>query len=151
MFRISFDFDAETQTVSNIQVENSTAKYESINLALVEVADAKLLFSKQAVELLSAKTGDRIAVNYVQKNNECTFPVIGKAEVFTDPSAGNLLTRINTMSFKGAQKATLLRYGQSFRLEPYKDGMFKMIPIDDLEICAADSELIDENNELNLI
>lgn len=102
-----------------------------INMAvpIVEISDNKLIISPPAKELMSAKYGDRIAVNYVQKNNEITIPVIGKAEIFADPNAGNKLTKNNTVSFKGTQKIILTKYGQLFEIEEYKPGMFKMIPV----------------------
>lgn len=75
---------------------------------------------------MSANYGDRIAVNYVQKTNELTFPVIGKSEIFCDPNAGNKITKSNTVLFKGTQKDLLLKYGQKFELEEYKPGMFKL-------------------------
>lgn len=100
----------------------------NISIPIIEVSDNKLIISPRAKELISAKYGDRIAVNYIQVNNEITIPVIGKAEVFADPNSGNKLTKSNTISFKGIQKTILTKYGQLFEIEEYKPGMFKMIP-----------------------
>ena len=69
-----------------------------------------------------------------QKNNEVTFPVIGKSEVFSDPESGNKLSRNGTVSFKGTQQTILSKYGQLFRIEEINDGMFKMIAITEADL-----------------
>ena len=94
----------------------------------VTVESNKLRLSEEAVKLLDAVAGDRIAINYWTQNSECTFPVIGKSEVFTDKNDGNRLTKSNTVSFRGIQNEILLEYGEFFKLEPFKE-FFKMVPI----------------------
>lgn len=128
MLKISFDFDELNKTVSNIKVVtvDNTPKEDNIDKAILEVSDCKLVFSSKALKLMNVNYGDRIAVNYVQQNNEVTFPVVGKSNIFADPNAGNKVTKTNTVSFKGTQKDLLLKYGQKFELEEYKPGMFKL-------------------------
>ena len=89
----------------------------------------KLLLTSEALTLLNAQPGNRIAVNYVQVSSEYTFPVIAKAEYFIDPEAGNKLTKSNTVSFRGIQNKTLNLYGSNFVLEFYKEGIYKMVSI----------------------
>jgi hypothetical protein len=89
----------------------------------------KLLLTSEALTLLNAQPGNRIAVNYVQVSSEYTFPVIAKAEYFIDPEAGNKLTKSNTVSFRGIQNKTLNLYGVNFVLEFYKEGIYKMVSI----------------------
>lgn len=151
MLKISFDFDIESQAVTNVKVVNVPTKYDNIDLPIVEVGDSKLIISPKAISLMSAHFGDKISVNYIQQNNELTIPVIGKSEVFSTPDAGNKLSKNNTISFKGTQKTILTKYGQLFKIEEYKPGMFKMISINEMDLIQADSDLTDENNNLTLI
>lgn len=160
MFKISFDFDETTKRVSNIKVVSETPKEIDLSNPTLSVLDNKLKLSGSAISLLNAKANDRLAINYWMVNNEETFPVIGKAEVFTDRDGGNRLTQTNTVSFRGRQRDTLLLYGDQFTLEEFKDGMFKLVPIkstndeieniveaeENLEIVqdVLDEEMIDE-------
>ena len=150
MLKISFDFDIESRAVTNVKVVDVPPKYDNINLPVVEVEDSRLIISPKAIELMSVKYGDRIAVNYIQKNNEITIPVIGKAEAFADPNAGNKVSKNNTVSFKGTQKTILTKYGQLFKIKEYKPGMFRMDPINEADLISADLSLITENNEQSL-
>lgn len=129
MLKVSFDFDEISQTVLNVKVEKKSAKYEDCKLPIVEVGDSKLILSPETIKLLLISYGDRIDVNYIQENNQ-TFPVIGKSEVFSDPNSGNKLLKTNTICFKGTQRNILLKYGNFFKLEKINDGIFKLISID---------------------
>lgn len=111
----------------------------------VTVESNKLRLSEEAVKLLDAVAGDRIAINYWTQNSECTFPVIGKSEVFTDKNDGNRLTKSNTVSFRGIQNEILLEYGEFFKLEPFKE-FFKMIPISKP---TDNDDLSEEESDLN--
>lgn len=129
MFKISFDFDETTKKISNIKVVSEEIKEVDMSNPTMLVLDNKLKFSDSAIQLLNAKANDRIAINYWMVNNEETFPVVGKSEVFTDPDGGNRLTQTNTVSFRGRQRETLLVYGDQFTLEAFKDGMFKLVSV----------------------
>lgn len=95
----------------------------------ITLGENKLQFSPESLALLNAVPGNRIAINYVQVSSEYTFPVIGKAEYFSDPEAGNKLTKSNTVSYKGIQNKVLALYGTEFTLEEYKEGIYKMVKI----------------------
>ena len=68
MLSISFDFDEQTQKVSNIKVSNlnktTPVKTVIVNKYDLEVLDNKLSFTPEAMQKLGASAGDRIAVNY---------------------------------------------------------------------------------------
>jgi hypothetical protein len=151
MLKISFDFDETTNSVTNVKVVKTASKFENLDLPIVELGDSKLIMSPKAIELLSAQIGDRISVNYIQKNNELTFPVIGKSEVFTDKEAGNKLSKTNTVSFRGSQKTCLSQYGNLFKLEALRPGVFKMVKIEESELSEADPEFKEETEILNTI
>lgn len=151
MLKISFDFDETTNSVTNVKVVKTASKFENLDLPIVELGDSKLIMSPKVIELLSAQIGDRISVNYIQKNNEFTFPVIGKSEVFTDKEAGNKLSKTNTVSFRGSQKTCLSQYGNLFKLEALRSGVFKMVKIEESELSEADPEFKEETKILNTI
>lgn len=134
MLKISFDFNEESQTVSNVKVTKTAAKYDDIDLPIIEVSESKLIFSPQAISTMCLASGDRISVNYIQKNNELTFPVIGKSEVFADSDSGNKLSKSNTVLFRGTQNTILTKYGKLFKLEYLKSNMFKLVAIQESEI-----------------
>ena len=96
-------------------------------MAQLAVLENKLMLSQEAIDILEASAGDRIAINYVQVTNQETFPVIGKSDAFVDPNSGNKLTKSNTVSFRGIQRDMLSKYGTNFNLELYKNKMYKLI------------------------
>ena len=98
-------------------------------MARVTVLENKLVLTQEAVDLLNASSGDRIAINYVQVSNQETFPVIGKSDSFVDPNSGNKLTKSNTVSFRGVQNDMLSKYGTTFELQFYKNNMYKLIKV----------------------
>ena len=148
MFTISFDFDEVTKKVSNIKV-TSVNKTAPPSDNYVEVQENKIVLGKEAINLLEARSGDRIQVNYWQVNNEETFPVIGKSGVFTDPNGGNSLTKSNTVSFRGNQRTVLLEYGKLFKLESFKEGMFKLVPISEqTDVLETEKEELEDINNM---
>jgi hypothetical protein len=107
----------------------TTSIYENFNLPIVELTNNKLIVTTKVLNVLNILFGDRVAINYYQISREETFPVIGKSGIFTDPTGGNALSKSNTISFRGNQRTVLLEYGNLFKLEPFKAGMFKLVPI----------------------
>ena len=74
------------------------------------VEDGKLILSSSLVSILGAKVGDRISIEYTERNNEIV-PIIILSE------GGNKLSKSNTVSFRGKANATLSSYGTEFELE----------------------------------
>lgn len=142
MLTISFDFDETTKKVQNLKVVSLEP-----GLPTIQVLENKLQLSQAAIELIGAKTGDRLAINYWTVNNKETFPVIGKSEVFTDEDAGTKLTKSRTISYRGQQMDVLKMYGDTFRIEPFKEGMFKLVSIKE---DTLEEELIDLENTENI-
>lgn len=117
MFKISFEFNEKTGTVKNLVcIPVDSSKVHTNGKPIVEVGDSKLIISPEALNLLGAVAGDRISINYIQRSNELTIPVIGKSDLFADREAGNILTKSNTVSFRGKQRTILLEYGSIFEL-----------------------------------
>lgn len=147
MFNISFTFNEETKKVSNIkciQIKEAPEYISSNGEPIVELSDNKIRLSPETVILLKASIGDRITINYYQVSNEESFPVIGKSEYFTDINAGNKLTKSNTVSFRGKQQTILSDYGSVFKLAPFKDNIFKLVPVNEDSSLEIPEEVIND-------
>lgn len=71
-------------------------------------------------------------------DNETTYPIISKADLFTDGADGNKLTKKGTISFKGQQRTSLLKFGTLFKFSEFKDksgvvkdNIFVLSPVED--------------------
>lgn len=147
MLKISFEFDETTKSIRNLKCEVLNKEQVNSNgKPIVEVGDNKLIISPEALSLLGAVPGDRISINYTQKSNEVTIPLIGKSEIFADREAGNKLTKSNTVSFKGKQRTLLLEYGSIFIMEKSNTpGMFYLkTSTDDNSTELSSPELVPE-------
>ena len=127
MINISFNYHEDTNTIDNIVIKNYKSFPKEVE-AIVEVKENKLVISPKSVSLLQCVYGDRISINYIQYDKELTFPVIGKSSVFADQDSGNRLTKSNTVSFRGFQRDLLLKYGNIFILEEFRDNIFRLVP-----------------------
>jgi hypothetical protein len=142
MLKISFDFDETTKKVSNMKVVTISKEVEE--LPTIEVLDNKSKLSDSALKKMGVSADDRLSVEYWTVDNQTTFPIIGKSEVFTDSENGNRLTKSKTLSFKGQQRTILLEYGNFFRLEEFKENMYKLVPIN-----LEEDDLKNEENDLS--
>ena len=108
-------------TLPKIPIKDSVSNIEyNQNLATIKVENNRLVLSSEAVKALNATVGDRITINYWNIDKETTFPLIGKSELFSDPTNGNKLTKSNTVSYRGTQNKILKEYGSLFKLVPFK-------------------------------
>lgn len=160
MFKISFDFNEVSKQISNIKIIEVQQKTTDTNYTYeVEVEENKLKLYPPALEKLQANTDDRISVQYISLGTGKSAPVIGKAETFTDALDGNKLTSKGTVAFRGEKRATLVQFGMQFNLEPYKDGIWKLVPVEineNTDLTQEETQLEDLNpmeidSELNNI
>lgn len=143
MLNISFNFDEVTHKVSNLKITSLSKVNLDESEPLVQLMDNKIKLTPKTIELIGAKVGDRIQVNYWTENNHNTFPLIGRSEVFTDKEEGCKLSGSNTVSFRGNKNSTLKIYGNLFKLEPFKEGMFKLVKVEE-----ENDSMEDEQKEL---
>lgn len=136
MLRVSFEFDEVSQKISNLKVESANAITNKSYDLLVD--ENKLELTSSAINKLGAIAGDRISVNYWTVDNQTTYPIISKSEVFTDGADGNKLTKKGTVSFKGQQRTSLLKFGSLFTFSEFKDkngevkdNVFILTPVDE--------------------
>ena len=81
---------------------------------MLKIDSNKLVLSPELVTLLQASPGDKISIEYSVKDN-ILIPVILKSD------RGNLLTKSNTVAFKGKQRETLLQFGTEFNVNVNND------------------------------
>lgn len=81
---------------------------------MLKINNNKLVLSPELVMLLQASPGDKISIEYSVKDNTL-IPVILKSD------RGNLLTKSNTIAFKGKQRETLLQFGTEFNVNINND------------------------------
>ena len=81
---------------------------------MLKLDENKLILSPELVMLLQANPGDKISIEYSTKDGKLV-PVILKSE------RGNVLTKSNTVSFKGKQRESLLQFGTIFKVNVTND------------------------------
>jgi hypothetical protein len=79
--------------------------------------DKKLILSTEALNTLSITSGARISIKYIMRDGNMV-PVIGTSQMFGDDE-GNLLTKSQTVSFRGEQNKLLQLYGKKFKIEKF--------------------------------
>ena len=138
---VTFEYDTETELVSNVQcnvdgvekkkrVTKAKAKVEEEMAAepLITREETKLVFNNKIVADMGIEYEDRIVIKWEKvKNSKTVFPIIGKDEAFDEEGAGNKVTKANTIGYKGKQNTVLAEFGEVFTIEPYKDGIWKLI------------------------
>lgn len=140
MLTISFDFDETTKKIKNLKVVSIEPGQPTI-----QALDNKLQLSPAALELIGVKSGDRLAINYWTVDNKTTYPLIGKAETFNEE--GTKLTKSNTISYRGQQMDVLKLYGTNFNIEPFSEGRFRLLPIEE---DSLDNETMELENTENI-
>ena len=152
MLKISFEFDEVSQKISNLKVEFGTTVNKAFDLKL---DDNKMELTSSAINKLHAIAGDRISVNYWTVDNQTTYPIISKSDVFTDGADGNKLTKKGTVSFKGQQRTSLLKFGSLFTFSEFKDkngevkdNVFILTPVDDSS-SQSENDFTDVKESMN--
>lgn len=165
---ITFDFDTETEEVSNIKTLNSVEapkKRTTTKKLKDEVQDMedevvitlepnKLIFNNKAVAELELEYEDRIVIKWISEN-KIMIPIIGKDLAFDEEGTGNKVTKSNTVTYKGKANTVLAAVGNKFTLSPYKDGIWKLISTTPLimkpVITLEDAIEQAENTDLDLL
>ena len=155
MLKISFDFDEITKKVTNVKVVTSDSIETTTKEYDLEVDENKLSLTSNAVNKLGAVAGDRIAINYWTVDNQTTYPIISKADVFTDGSDGNKITKKGTISFKGQQRTSLLKFGSLFTFSEFKDKsgevidkVFVLTPVEDDRTTINNADFTEEQESV---
>lgn len=139
MFTISFDFDETTKKIKNLKVISSDPGAPTL-----QVLDNKIQLTQAAIELIGAKVGDKLVINYWTVDNQTTFPVISLATDKTEE--GTKITKSLTMSYRGKQNEILKIYGEKFTIEPFNDTMFKLTKMEEENLAEEEIDLENTNN-----
>ena len=109
----------------------------------------KLILTQSAVDLLQVCEDCRIDIKYEAKNKK-SVPIIGTDMAF-GTKAGNLLSKKNTVSYRGAANTKLATYGTVFKLEPTENnGIYYLVGNKEEEKIEIPDELVDIEKELDL-
>jgi hypothetical protein len=160
---VTFNFDPETETVSGIKtfidgVEKKktttrTSKPKEIVLedeAIITLESNKLVLNNKAAADMEVSYQDRILIKYEKiKGQKFPIPVIGTDISFGAEGSGNKLTKTNTISYRGNANTILAEYGNEFRLEEFKPGIWKLVTNQEtnMDKYKAILDSIDENEE----
>lgn len=136
---VTFEFDPETELVSNltclvdgVEKKKRTTKKktevveEMAKEPLITLEATKLLFNNKAVSDMEIEYEDRIIIQWIKEGKKL-FPIIGTDISFDEEGAGNKVTKSNSILYKGKQNAVLAEFGNIFTIEPYKEGIWKLI------------------------
>lgn len=143
---VTFDFDPATESVTNVQCsvdgvekkkrttrKKSEVEEELAATPLITVEPNKLIFNNKAVADMQLEYEDRIVIKWepVAPKSKSMIPIIGKDIAFDEEGSGNKVTKSFTVGYKGKQNAILADLDTSFTIEPYKEGIWKLIPTKD--------------------
>ena len=132
---ITFDFNTETDEVTNIKTVGSEVKAkkttttkklkeaveEMASESLITLESNKLVFNNKAVVDMELEYEQRIVIEY-KKAGRVMSPIIRK-----DEEAGNKVTKSNTVTYKGKANTVLAEFGSEFTLEPLSEGVWKLV------------------------
>jgi hypothetical protein len=163
---VTFEFDPETEVVSNVHCfvdgiekkKTTTRKKPSLKQeeiedeAIVTRESNRLVFNNKANLDLGLSPGDRVILLY-EVFGESRVPIIGKDIAFDDEGSGNKVTKNQTISYRGKVNTILSEYGTDFKLEPYKEGIFKLISSSgEVKVDSIQSynDVVEEANNLDI-
>lgn len=136
---VTFDYDAEANTVSNVLCsvdgvekkkrttkKKSDVEEELASVPLLKLEPNKLIFNNRCIADMEIEYEDKIIIRW-EKQGKTLFPIIGKDIAFDEEGSGNKVTKSNSIGYKGKQNAVLAEFGSEFTIEPYKEGLWKLV------------------------
>lgn len=158
---VTFEFDSDSGLVSNVhsfvdsveQKKKTTRKLskdkeEIIELeAIITREDNKIVFNNKAYNDLELSPESRVIIKYEEVGKK-RFPIIGTDISFNEEGSGNKVTKTKTVSYRGKVNTILSEYGTNFKLEPYNDGIWKLVSSDLSE--KTYEEVIDQAENLDV-
>ena len=160
---VTFQFDPETETVSDVQCsvdgvekkkrttrKKSDVEEEIAAEPLITREETKLVFNNKVVLDMDIHPGDRVVIKWEKvKGTKQVFPIIGKGIAFDEEDSGNKITKTFTMGYKGSQNTVLAEVGSQFTIEPYKEGIWKLISTTSANTCRTIEETIKVVEKVN--
>lgn len=133
---ITFDFNTETEEVSNIKtIGSAEKKVRTTTKKLKDVADEmasepiitldpnKLIFNNKAIADLELVYEDRVVIEWKHVGKKM-IPTIRK-----DSESGNKVTKSNTVVCKGKSNTVLAEVGNEFTIVPFEgvEGVWTLV------------------------
>jgi hypothetical protein len=156
---VTFEFDVETTTVSKLKcfvdgIENKkpttkkAPKKEEIleKDAIITLETGKLVFNNKAIADMGLVPQNRIVIIYEQDKKKKKIPIIGTDLAFDQEGSGNLLSKTNTVQYRGNANIILSEYGKIFTIEKHGEGIWKLVSLDKQEIIEEVFDTIDTDN-----
>lgn len=144
----------EVKTAKAVKETKKKPKKEESTTPQLILEDNKYRLNTAAIELIGVQAGDRLDIKYEQKD-KAYRPIIGSDEVFGTHN-GNLLSKSNTVTCKGAKREELVKYGNIFTVLAHEssEGLFvlvgdKEVPIKK-ELKGDDNIKLEEDDDLSL-
>jgi len=134
---ITFDFNTETEEVTNIKTIGSAEKKarttkkvtdvieELAGEAIITLDPNKLIFNNKAIADLELEYEDRVVLEWKKEGKaKLMVPTIRK-----DDEAGNKVTKTNTVVCKGKANTVLAERGTEFTIVPFEEveGLWKLV------------------------
>lgn len=156
---VTFDFDTETENVSNIKVVGNSEKKktttkkvkdvvtEMATEAIVTLETNKLMFNSKAVADMGLNYENRVVIKWISEGQgKKMIPIVGTDISFEEEGTGNKLTKSNTIAYRGKANTVLAELGNEFTIESYAEGIWKLVAITDgnVKIENPSNEILDE-------
>jgi len=155
-FNISFSYDIESDSVSGLKCvvdgiekkRKSTKKLKDESVEntldpLIILEENKLVLNDAVISKLQLEFGDKIIIEYKQRNKKLV-PTIRK-----DKEIGNKISKSNTVTYRGKANLVLAEYGKRFSISPFGDDSWELI--NNCPIISEYKEITDENIINNLV
>lgn len=129
MLKVTFNFDPETQKVSDVSVVESgkTVATKTKTTTKAKGATDKILLkgsslklNQDVLDLLGVSVGDRLCVSF---NPE---PVLVRPDIANQTGGGNLITKSLTLSVKGKTGEAIANFGDEFDYKLESEGFLLM-------------------------
>ena len=156
---VTFDFDTESESVSNIKVVGNSEKKktttkkvkdvvtEMATEAIVTLETNKLVFNSKAAADMGLNYEDRVVIKWISEGQgKKMIPIVGTDISFEEEGTGNKLTKSNTIAYRGKANAVLAELGNEFTIESYAEGIWKLVATTDgnVKIENPSNEILDE-------
>jgi len=139
---VTFSFDPDEENavsdltcfIDGIEKKKKTTRSTKVkeiileDEALVTLEPTKIQLNNKAVADMGIVYGERVIIKYEKiTGSKKYFPTIGSDTSMNEEGSGNKITKTNSVAYKGKANIILAEYGTEFSVEPYKEGVWKLV------------------------
>lgn len=125
MLQVSFNFNPETNEVSDVKVISNTmpakapkkANKKSSSTSVITLTGSSLKLTAESLELLKVEAGQRVCVRFADNK-----VVIARPDIVGELNGGNLISKSLTVSCRGKASETIAAIGSEFTYSLESDG-----------------------------